>query len=528
MIDVAIEQLVDMTNSSTEFPASPLNIEVTKEYLQVDAELVYHINNLARKKKVSPLDFTIWDIAISESDGLMYPALSRFSPDDLSLRFSLIKLFNKLLIKALPMIDFSENNLKHEWSLGSCISKLRSIIFLEVKKMYFEEYYNLFPTSSSPTITIDRLMGLDDNGNDSNCVFMQAFNQMGDLHPSKLRSCDQAWSVQFVGEGASDAGGPYRESMTHMSADLQSEKLPLFIPCTNAQLAQEEVGIGNNRDKYIPKPSCNDPTHMKMFEFLGKLMGVAVRSSTPLPLDLPSVVWKPLIGLPTSIKDLKDIDQFCGQCLDNLLHPEAHDINEENFSSIIFENFTTVLSDKTVVELKENGESEPVTFENRVEYVELVKACRLSESKEQIEAIKQGLYTMLPSDFLNTFTWQELETLVCGQRTIDIEILKQHTNYEGYCKDSEEMEMFWECLSQFSEKERALFLRFASGMERLPARKDKYLTISRLYGCDVLPHSATCFFTVKIPHYSSLKIMKKLLLVAITSCSSIDADFDVM
>lgn len=32
------------------------------------------------------------------------------------------------------------------------------------------------------------------------------------------------------------------------------------------------------------------------FEFLGVLMGVAIRTGCPLELNLPSLIWKPLVG----------------------------------------------------------------------------------------------------------------------------------------------------------------------------------------------------------------------------------------
>jgi hypothetical protein len=65
-----------------------------------------------------------------------------------------------------------------------------------------------------------------------------------------------------VGEGATDSGGPYRECLSSMCAELQSNQLPLFIPCPNAQLALEEVGIGKNRDKCTyPPPQTSNTTH---------------------------------------------------------------------------------------------------------------------------------------------------------------------------------------------------------------------------------------------------------------------------
>jgi hypothetical protein len=57
--------------------------------------------------------------------------------------------------------------------------------------------------------------------------------------------------------------------------EQQQEVLPLFVPCPNRQQAMQTIGVGENRDKFILKPSSNSPEHLRMFEFLGKLMGIA-------------------------------------------------------------------------------------------------------------------------------------------------------------------------------------------------------------------------------------------------------------
>jgi hypothetical protein len=49
------------------------------------------------------------------------------------------------------------------------------------------------------------------------------------------------------------------------------------------------------RDKYVLNPLATGPKHIAMLEFLGRLMAVAIRSRNPLALDLPSLVWKPLV-----------------------------------------------------------------------------------------------------------------------------------------------------------------------------------------------------------------------------------------
>ena len=42
-----------------------------------------------------------------------------------------------------------------------------------------------------------------------------------------------------------------------------------------------------------------------------------------------------------------------------------------------------------------------------------------------------------------------------------------------------------------------------------------------------LPSATTCYFTLKLPNYSSYEILYEKLKYVITNCSEIDADFTV-
>ena len=69
------------------------------------------------------------------------------------------------------------------------------------------------------------------------------------------------------------------------------------------------------------------------------------------------------------------------------------------------------------------------SFEKRIEYAGLVEKIRLNEFKRQIEAMRRGLSLIIPEGLLNLLTWRELETMVCGQPILDVELLRQNTVY---------------------------------------------------------------------------------------------------
>ena len=80
------------------------------------------------------------------------------------------------------------------------------------------------------------------------------------------------------------------ESIAEMCEELQNGSLPLLILTPNGR---EEAGT--NRDCFILNPSANSTQNLKMFQFLGVLMGIAIRTGSPLSLNLAEPAWKALV-----------------------------------------------------------------------------------------------------------------------------------------------------------------------------------------------------------------------------------------
>lgn len=77
-----------------------------------------------------------------------------------------------------------------------------------------------------------------------------------------------------------------RESFLMYTQELQSPALSLLLRTPNGR-----QGVGQNRDKWILNPAATSALELEMFAFLGKLMGIAIRSKEYLALNLPSLIW---------------------------------------------------------------------------------------------------------------------------------------------------------------------------------------------------------------------------------------------
>lgn len=100
---------------------------------------------------------------------------------------------------------------------------------------------------------------------------------------------------------------PTRQSMYMMGTDLMTPGLlPLLIATPNGRSA-----TGVNREKSIPNPHATSSEELSMFEFLGKMMGVAVRTRVRrrlLVLDMS----RPSLNSPHRRRCRLTWPQWCG------------------------------------------------------------------------------------------------------------------------------------------------------------------------------------------------------------------------
>jgi len=71
---------------------------------------------------------------------------------------------------------------------------------------------------------------------------------------------DKAFHAKFAGEASIDDGGPYRETLTNLVAEAESDYLPLMVKTANNRNV-----IGFNRNCLLPNPQAITPTHAGMF-----------------------------------------------------------------------------------------------------------------------------------------------------------------------------------------------------------------------------------------------------------------------
>jgi len=84
-------------------------------------------------------------------------------------------------------------------------------------------------------------------------------------------------------------------------------------------------------------------------------------------------------------------------------------------------------------DLKPNGRNIRVTEENKKEYVKLVCQMKMTGAiQKQLQSFLDGFYSIIPKRLISIFNEQELELLISGLPTFDIDDLRTNTEYHKY------------------------------------------------------------------------------------------------
>nr|XP_057930110.1 E3 ubiquitin-protein ligase HERC2 isoform X4 [Doryrhamphus excisus] len=446
-------------------------------------------------------------------------------------RLLLLHHISELFCPCIPMFDLEGRlgQTGHGPSLG--FDTLRGILISQGKEAAFRKVVQatmVRDRQHGPVVELNRIQvkrsrskgGLA-GPDGTKSVFGQMCAKMSSFSPDSLLLPHRVWKVKFVGESVDDCGGGYSESIAEMCEELQNALTPLLIVTPNGR---DESGA--NRDCFLLNPAAKSPLHMSMFRFLGVLLGIAIRSGSPLSLNLAEPVWKQLAGMNLTIADLSEVDK---DFIPGLMYIRDNEATAEEFEAMTLP-FTVPNASGQDIQL--SSKYSHITLENRAEYVRLAINYRLHEFDEQVSAVREGMARVVPVPLLSLFTGYELETMVCGSPDIPLHLLKSVATYKGVEPTAPLIQWFWEVMESFSNTERSLFLRFVWGRTRLPR------TIADFRGRDFvvqvldkynppdhfLPESYTCFFLLKLPRYSCKQVLQEKLKYAIHFCKSIDTD----
>uniref|UniRef100_A0A803T881 E3 ubiquitin-protein ligase HUWE1 n=1 Tax=Anolis carolinensis TaxID=28377 RepID=A0A803T881_ANOCA len=343
-------------------------------------------------------------------------------------------------------------------------------------------------------------------------VFEDSYRELHRKSPEEMKN---RLYIVFEGEEGQDAGGLLREWYMIISREMFNPMYALFRTSPG------------DRVTYTINPSshCN-PNHLSYFKFVGRIVAKAVYDNRLLECYFTRSFYKHILGKSVRYTDMESEDYHFYQGLVYLLENDVSTLGYDLTFSTEVQEFGVC----EVRDLKPNGANILVTEENKKEYVHLVCQMRMTGAiRKQLAAFLEGFYEIIPKRLISIFTEQELELLISGLPTIDIDDLKSNTEYHKYQANSIQIQWFWRALRSFDQADRAKFLQFVTGTSKVPLQG--FAALEGMNGIqkfqihrddrstDRLPSAHTCFNQLDLPAYESYEKLRHMLLLAIQECS---------
>jgi len=337
-------------------------------------------------------------------------------------------------------------------------------------------------------------------------IFEESFEQMNGFSPEEWKG---KLEITFANERGQDAGGLTREWFTEISKQMFNPNLGMFK-------------LSDTGSTYYPNPkSYIQNEHLQYFRFIGRIIGKALLEEQYIECSFVKVLYKIIRGVPISWHDVEDYDNTYYNNLKWLLDNDAEILQQSFCETIDF------FGKAEVHDLIEDGKNVAVTNENKKEYIQKVSFFKLYTSiKDQIDSFLKGFYELIPRKLISIFDHGELELLISGLPTIDIDDMKANSDYSGYNESSHAIKWFWEVLGELTNPEKAEFLQFVTGSSKVPIegfsalqgmRGPHKFNIHKIYEGDFnrLPVAHTCFNQLDMPDYPNKELLRERLLFAI-------------
>ncbi|KAA0170749.1 hypothetical protein FNF28_01291 [Cafeteria roenbergensis] len=383
------------------------------------------------------------------------------------------------------------------------LSECRPLVDFDNKRKFFrrqcaERFRSRLNSGGRFSLTLKRSTLLQD-----------AFRAFSEASPEDLH---KRLTVNFSGEFGQDAGGLTRE----------------FFSVITRELFDPNYGYWRRTPQgtFQPDPRSRQvqaADFVSFFRFSGRVVGKALLDGQLVDAHFTRSFYKHILGAPIAYHDLEDMDPEFYRSLRQVLEMDI----DEAYLGLVFAADEQGLDKVHTVPLVPGGEDIDVTEANKMEYVQLVAQHRMTSSiLEQSRAFLRGFFEVVPRDLVSIFTESELELIICGLPTIDLDDLRANTVYQGFRPTDQVIRWFWAALRSFDEQDRARFIMFATGTSKVPLEGFKALqgtngtqlfTITRANGGDErLPSSHTCFNSIEIPGgYSSKASLRQRLLLAV-------------
>ncbi|UYV63318.1 WWP1 [Cordylochernes scorpioides] len=340
-----------------------------------------------------------------------------------------------------------------------------------------------------------------------NKIFEDSFNEIMKVTPHELR---RRLFITFRGEEGLDYGGVAKEWFFLLSHEVLNPMYCLF-----------EYAGKNDYSLQINPASSVNPDHLLYFQFIGRLIAMALFHGKFIYSGFTLPFYKRMLGKEVTMKDIESIDPEFYKSLMWIKENNVEECGMELFFSVDVDILGRIHSH----DLKPDGAEIQLSEANKEEYLRLITEWRCSRGQEeQTASFLDGFSEVMPLEWLQYFDEKELELVLCGMQEIDIDDWEKNTIYKNYTNLSQQIVWFWQLVRRMTNEERARLLQFVTGTCRIPmggfselmgSNGPQLFCIERVGSENWLPRSHTCFNRLDLPPYPDPRLLEDKVRFAI-------------
>lgn len=290
---------------------------------------------------------------------------------------------------------------------------------------------------------------------------------------------------------------------------VSSDVIDAKVSKNELHLTMQDVMINKNEVEAMKK----------MYQGVGRLLGLAIRNHQPLNAHFSLAFWKFMLYQKVSW------EEYCGSnevfkrslqyILDNDFDSSPLDLQFDYTTEVVVvssaiaeeadsEKTLSIVTRTMEMELRKNMGHIEVTNENKKQYVELrAQQFFFGQEFDYYKKMRDGLLDTIRRVDLKLFQPEEMRKIVRGDRTIDFSSLKKVVLYsQGASPSHGVIAKFWEVVESFDQPTRAKLLTFWSGSPLPPlfGFESKYRSMNAVGA--VLPSILKCQLCLIICMYA--------------------------
>jgi E3 ubiquitin-protein ligase EDD1 len=330
------------------------------------------------------------------------------------------------------------------------------------------------------------------------------YNQLYGIHSIHGLDC----YIVVVAEVLDDLVNIYGDSEDSAAGEL----CPLFYQPGKSGFYSIRVGV-------------HTPSRLNAYRNVGRVIGLALLHSEMMPISFCRHVYKYLLNRKLSWHDLAFFDPVLYEGLRKLVNTAQNDEESVQNMDLSWHVTLSEYEGGTSHCLLPASSEKLITAADVYEYVYLYAELRMIKIiEEPLQAMKSGLYDVLPTHALNNITAEDLRLLLCGCQQVELDLLKKITTFTDESRKGSDQitkfkSWFWSIVERMSNRERQDLLYFWTSSPAMPANPESYqpppsITL-RPTDDQHLPTSNTCISRLYLPLYSSKALLKAKLIAAI-------------